>query len=135
MNKVHSTLAHAALFRAENGDAVRAEQLLNKSIEIADFRGNPEDRFFARVYLAQFFADSGRDEAAEIMYKAAIATVPLQAFNLRHTLAIRELAEVTERLGRPNEAMALEQLAWKTFELLADDICQQAVATSVSVAS
>lgn len=135
MNMIHSTFANAALFRAENGDVARAEQLLNKSIEIADSKGNPDDKFFARIYLAQFLVDAGRDEAAEIAYKSAISTAALQSLNMRHSLALRELAEVVERLGRPNEAMALEQLAWKSFELLADDTCQQAVATCVSVAS
>lgn len=135
MNMIHSTFANAALFRAENGDVVRAEQLLNKSIEIADSKGTADDRFFARIYLAQFLVDAGRDQAAEIVYKSAITTAARQTLNMRHSLALRELAEVVERLGRPNEALALEQLAWKTFESSSDDACQQAVSINVSVAS
>jgi len=134
-NTIHSALANAARFRADNGDIGRAEQLLKKSIEIADFGGSNEDRFFSRIHQAQFLSDEDRDAEAEVAYKNAIDVVPLAEFNLRHALAIKELSEVVTRLGRPDEGSALEFLAATVFDSLADDICIEAVRTSTDLAS
>lgn len=134
-NIIHSALANAARFRADNGDIARAEQLLQKSIEIADFGGSNDDKFFSRIHQAQFLCDAERDVEAEAAYKKAIDVVPLAQFSLRHALAIKELSEVVTRLGRAEEGQALEVLASTVFDSLAGDICNETVRASMDLAS
>lgn len=123
--QIHNALANAARFRAEQGDLLRAEQLLQKSVEIADNGTEHQPKFFARVHLAQFLADQGRHAEAESIYKDAISVVPMAQFDVRHALAIRELGELIEKQGRQEEGHCLQVLAASVFEALADDVCQR----------
>jgi hypothetical protein len=133
-NKICTALANAAHFRAEQGDNERAEQLLRKSIQLALWGDSTSDRFFSWVHLAHFLIDNGRDAEAELAFRAAIESVPLMDFNLRHAIAINELGELIMRLGRPEEGLALQVIALKVFDTLADDVALNAV-ESISRAS
>lgn len=133
--QIHASLANAARFRAEQGDLLRAEQLLQKSVQIADNGGDHQAKFFARVHLAQFLGDHGRESEAEHIYKDAISVVPMAHFDVRHALAMRELGEIIERQGRQEEGRCLQVLAASVFEALADDVCQRVLQQSQHRAS
>lgn len=126
-NNIHLALTNAAVFRAEQGDSPRAVQLLTKSIEIADHGGSLEERFFARIEMAHFYLDNGQPTESEAMLRDAIEIVPMSDFNLRHALAIKELGELVETLGRTEEGIALQLLAERVFDTLADDVCIEAL--------
>lgn len=128
-NKICTALANAAQFRAENGDLARAEHLLRRAIRIAQHGGGTNDKFFSWINLAHFLEDHNRDEEAEGAFKAAIESVPLMDFNMRHAIAIKELGELVTRNGRPEEGLALQVLALKVFDVLADDVAQKSVGT------
>lgn len=134
-NKICGALANAARFRAEQGDDARAEELIRKAIQLAHFGGSNSDRFFSWVNLAHFLMDRSRDAEAEEALRAAIDSVPLMEFNVRHTIALKELGEVVMRNGRPEEGLALQILALKVFDVLADDVALQAVESVTDRAS
>lgn len=126
-NVIHVAMRNAAYFRADRGELDRAEALFKKGIHMADFSGTADDKFFARIHFAQFLADNGRDAEAEAIYKSAIDPIPMSQFNLRHSLAIRELGELVVKQGRKAEGMALQTLAAAVFDSLADDVCMRAI--------
>jgi hypothetical protein len=134
-NKICASLAHAAQFRMEEGDIVRAEQLLKKATEVAEFGGNHNDKFFSWVRYAHFLVDQNRDAEAETAFRKAIDSVPLMHFNLRHAIALRELGELVSRTGRPEEGLALQAMSLKIFEALADEVCQESLETYTDRAS
>lgn len=134
-NKICSALANAARFRAEQGNMARAEELLRKGIRLAEFGGSSQDRFFAWVHLAHFLIDQARDAEAESALRTAIESVPLMEFNLRHAIALNELGEIVMRNGRPEEGLALQVVALKVFDVLADDVAQNAVESVTDRAS
>jgi hypothetical protein len=134
-NLITTALTNAARFRAEEGDATKAEQLLRKSIQLADSDGAVEGRFFARVHLAHFLTASGRLAEAELAYQDALSNVSMASFNLRHTLAMREYGELLIKMGRTDQGEALLIMAERLFGVLADDICQATVQTFQSCAS
>lgn len=134
-NKICNSLAEAAQFRAERGDLARAEDLLRRAIRIAQHGGGTNDKFFSWINLAHFLEDNERDAEAETAFKAAIESVPLIDFNMRHAIALKELGELIMRNGRPEEGLALQMLAFKVFDVLADEAAQKSVETLIHRAS
>jgi len=126
-NKICTALADAARFRAERGEIDRAEMLLKKATQIAHFGGSPTDKFFSWIHVAHFLEDQNRDEEAERAYRKAIDSVPMIDFNVRHAIALKELGELVMRTGRPEEGLALQAIAFRVFDVLADDIAQKSV--------
>lgn len=134
-NKLCASLANAAQFRIEDGNVDRAEELLRKLTQVAEAGGDHNDKFFAWVRYAHFLEDQNRDAEAEQAFRNAIEAVPLMHFNLRHTIALRELGELMSRTGRSAEGLALQAMSLKIFDALADQVCQQSVGTYADRAS
>lgn len=128
-NKICTALANAAQFRVDQGQLSRAEELYKKCVDAAEFGGYYGDVFFARANYAHFLIDQHRDDEAERELKAALDAVPLRRFNLRHSLALKELGQLFVRTGRKEEGEALQDLAFEIFMVLSDDVCHESVRT------
>jgi hypothetical protein len=108
---------------------------MENKIRIAHRSENTNEKFFALIEVAHTLEDQGRDDEAEVAFRNAIESVPLMDFNMRHAIAIKELGELVMRNGRPDEGLALQMLAFKVFDVLADEVAQKSVETVLHRAS
>jgi hypothetical protein len=126
-----NALANAAQFRVDRGETERAETLLVKATQMAERIGDYNDKFFAWSRLAHFLEDQGRDKECEQALRNAIDSVPLFSFGVRHAIGLKDLGAAMIRNGRPAEGLAIQCMALKLFETLADDLCLDTVVAAV----